>query len=76
MPMHRFSPLVAALAEAVLEAHAKRTGIRAVDHGKFVGVEGQDSTDEPIERVLTRRGRGNRPVLSVLRGGWDQHLLR
>ena len=76
MPMHRLSPLVAALAEAVLEAHAKRTGIRAVDHGKFVGVEGQDSTDEPIKRVLTRRGRSDQPILSVLPGGRDQDLLR
>ena len=76
MPMDCFSPLVAALAEAVLEAHAKHTGIRAADHGMFVDMESQDSTDLAIEPVLTSRWRGNRPVLSLLPGGRDQDLLR
>lgn len=71
------SPLVAALAEAVLEAHAKHTGIRAADHGKVADVEASGWTGVTVERVPVGRGRRrDRPVLSLLTGGLDHDLLR
>lgn len=71
------SPLVAALAEAVLEAHAKRTRFHVPDHGKFVDVEGSESTEVGIERVSIDCGRRrDRPALSLLDGGRDQDRLQ
>jgi hypothetical protein len=67
-PPRRPSPLVAALADAILEAHAKRTGAVPRLDGMVARVNGSaepraTSADDAI------RDRPDRPALTMIHGG-------